>query len=127
MQIWIRKIKDKKPLKNWIWDGFGLHLGGGWDALGRLLASLGRLLAVFGTFKIELFSNMGPRWPPRGLLGRLWVDLGSISGGFWRAWGRFGVDFEWLQCLLELSWGEFGNSWHDLVLLGQNLLIGPPR
>ena len=96
MQIWNRKIKNKKSLKKWIWEGFGLHLGGGWDVLGRLLATFGHLLAVFCTFKIEFFSSMGPRWAPRGLLGRLWVDLGSIWGGFWEGLGRFGVDFGWL-------------------------------
>ena len=54
MQIWNRKIKSKKSLNNRFWEGFGLHLGGVWDALGRLLgaswrsgASLGHLLIVF--------------------------------------------------------------------------------
>ena len=45
-----------------------LDLGGSWapgpkvwDGLGPLLGALGRFLAVFWTFKIELFSSMGPR------------------------------------------------------------------
>ena len=54
MQISYGKIKSKKMLKKWIWDGLGLHLGGGWDALGRLLVTLGRFLAISGAFKIEL-------------------------------------------------------------------------
>ena len=44
MQTSYRKIKSKKMLKKWIWDGLGLHLGGGWDALGRLLVALGHCL-----------------------------------------------------------------------------------
>ena len=50
MQIVNRKIKAQKRLKKWIWEGLGLHLGGVWDGLGRLLGALGRLLAVFGVF-----------------------------------------------------------------------------
>ena len=54
MQISYGKIRSKKKLKKWIWDGFGLHLGGGWDALGHLLVALGRFFAISGAFKIEL-------------------------------------------------------------------------
>ena len=66
MQIWSWKIKAERSHKNQIWEGLGLHLGGVWHGLGRLLGALGRLLAVFWVFKIELFSSMGPRWAPRG-------------------------------------------------------------
>ena len=48
------KIRSKKKLKKWIWDGFGSHLGRGWEALGRLLVYLGRFLAMSGAFNIEL-------------------------------------------------------------------------
>ena len=68
MPIWGRKIKCEKSHKNRIWEGLGFHLGGVWGDLGRLLGALGRLLAILGTFKIELFFNIGPRWSPRGLL-----------------------------------------------------------
>ena len=54
MQISCEKIKSKKKPKKWIWDGFGLHLRGGWGALGHLLVALGRFLAISGAFKIEL-------------------------------------------------------------------------
>ena len=54
MQISYGKIRSKKMLKKWIWDGLGLHLGRGWGALGRLLVALGRFLAISGAFKIEL-------------------------------------------------------------------------
>ena len=50
-----------KTLKIRFGGVFGLHLGWVWDALGRLLATFGRLLAVFRAFKIELFSRLGPR------------------------------------------------------------------
>ena len=48
-------MKSKKSIKNWIWEGLGLHLGRVWEALGRLLDALGSILAIFGAFKIELF------------------------------------------------------------------------
>ena len=54
MQISYGKIRSKKMLGKWIWDGLELHLGGGWGALGRLLVALGRFLAISGAFKIEL-------------------------------------------------------------------------
>ena len=86
------------------WKGlarhFGRVLGGSWasfgqvlDGLGLLLGALGRLLAVFWMFKVELFSSMGPRWAPRGLLDRFWVDLGKDLGGFWKDLGRFREEF----------------------------------
>ena len=61
MQIWSWKFKAKKSIKNWIWEALGLHLGRVWEGLGRLLGPLGRFLAVFLTFKIELFLSIGPR------------------------------------------------------------------
>ena len=54
MQISYGKIRSKKMLKKWIWDGLGLYLGGGWRALGRLFVPLGRFLAISGSFKNEL-------------------------------------------------------------------------
>ena len=60
-RIWSGEKKPKKSLKNRIWDGLGLLLGGVWEGLGRLLGTLGRFLAVFWAFKIELFFSIGPR------------------------------------------------------------------
>ena len=54
--------------QNQIWEGLVLHLGGFGHGLGRLLGALGRLLAIFLAFKIELLYSIGPRWAPRGLL-----------------------------------------------------------
>ena len=45
-----REKNTSKHAKTWIWEGLGLNLGGVWDALGRLLAALGRLLLIFLTF-----------------------------------------------------------------------------
>ena len=53
-QIFNGEKKATKCPKEWIWDGLGLHLGGGWGALGRLLVALGSFLAVLEPFKIEL-------------------------------------------------------------------------
>ena len=64
-----------------------------WDGLGPHLGALGRLLVVFWTFKIQFFSGIGPRWAPRGLLNRFWVDLGKDWGGFLEHLGGFGEDF----------------------------------
>ena len=68
-------------------------MGRVWDGLGPLLGALGRLLAVFWAFKVELFSSMGPRWAPRGLLDRFWIDLGRDLGGSWEDLGRSGEEF----------------------------------
>ena len=84
---------SKNDTKNRFWEGLGLHFGGGWDGLGPLLGALGRLLAAFWTFKFELFFSIGPRWAPRGLLDRFWVDFGRDSGGFWEDLGGFWKEF----------------------------------
>ena len=47
MQIWSWKIIAETSHKNQIWEGLGLHWGGVWEALGRLLGALGDSLAVF--------------------------------------------------------------------------------
>ena len=39
MQILGREQKATKCIKEWIWEGLGLHLGGGWRGLGRLLGT----------------------------------------------------------------------------------------
>ena len=88
MQILNVKEKTPKHIKKWIWEGLGLNLGGGWDALGRLLAALGRLLLTFLTFPMMFFSSMGPRLTPRHLLDQFWEGLGRIWGGFGEGLGR---------------------------------------
>ena len=64
------------------WKG----LGPSWAALGRLLGALGRLLG-----SLERFSRTsGLVW------GASWADLGPRGHpgpGFWRVWGRPGLDF----------------------------------
>ena len=83
-------------LINWILEGLELHLEGIWDALGWSWASSWRswtALGCFWTFKIQFFSDSGPRWVSRGLLNRFWVDLGKDWGGFLEHMGRFGQDF----------------------------------
>ena len=109
-------------------------MGRVWDGLGPLLGALGRLLAVFWTFKVELFSSMSPRWALRGLswalrglLDRFWVDLGRDLEPFWEDLGRFEQEFGKILGLLKKYWADYGNAWHDLALLGQSLSIGPPR
>ena len=87
--------------------------------MGRLLGALGRLLAVLGAFKIELFSSMGPRWAPRGLLDRFWIDFKRFGGRFGRVWGRnlegfgsfWGGGGQILEMLgmIWLCWGRFSN------------------
>ena len=69
-------------------------MGGIWDDLGPLLGALGRFLAVFWAFEIKLFPRIGPRWGPRGLLERFWIDLGRNLGRFWERFGRFGELFK---------------------------------
>ena len=82
MQIWNRKIKSKKSLNNRFWEGFGLHLGGDWDALGPLLGALGRSWAL-----LELFLHaLGA--PSK--CEKHFLTLQSALGGFWT---RFCIDF----------------------------------
>ena len=82
MQDLRKKIKAKKLLQNWIWDGLGLNLGGLWDDLGRLLAPFGRLWVVTWPFRIEFFRSIGRRLSSRGLWNRFGIDFGRIWGGF---------------------------------------------
>ena len=86
-------------------------MGRGGDGLEPLWAALGRLLLVFWTFNIQLFSSMAPRWAPRGLLGRVWEGLGRIWGGFGEGLGRnlggFGRFFPACGQILE----TFGKIW----------------
>ena len=93
MQIFDVKKKAPKWLQNWIWEGLGLRLGRICDGLGNLLGTFANFLAVFWTFKIQFFSGIGPRWAPRGLLNRFWVDLGKDWHGFLEHLGGFGEDF----------------------------------
>ena len=88
-----RKKSVQKSNQNQFWEGLGHHLGGVWVRLGLPLGAFGRLLAVFWAFKIELLSNIGPRWAPRGLLDGFWVDFGRGLKGFREDLGGFGADF----------------------------------
>ena len=74
MQILNVKKEAPKLLKDWIWEGLGLHLGGSWDGLGVLLATFGRFLVVFRCcskpicFKHK--SKMGLKMPFGSMLPR---------------------------------------------------------
>ena len=104
MRTCTRKIRSKKSHTNRFGEALGLHLGGVWDGLGPHLGALGRLLAVFLAFKVELFSSIGPRWAPKGLLDRIWVDLGRILGGFGKVWGGIWEDFWAFEQRLGKFW-----------------------
>ena len=96
-------------------------MGGVWDGLGPLMGALGRLLAVFWTFKDELFSSMRTRWALRGLLDRFGVDSGRDLEGFGGDLGRFGEEFGRILGLLSEEWADLGNAWYHLALLGSIL------
>ena len=85
MQISDGKNQARKSLQNWIWEGLGLHLGGVWDGLGLFWRPLGGFLVVFLVFLIGLFSSIGLRWGPKGLLRRFGMDFGGFGGGFGQA------------------------------------------
>ena len=57
----------------------GLHFGGAWGPLGRLLGSPGRLLAI--------------SWACLGPLGNLLGALGHLLGVSWLSWTPPGLDF----------------------------------
>ena len=122
MQIWNWKKNIQKSPKQRFWERLGLHLGRVWDGLGPLLGTLGRLLAVLGLFKIEFFSNIGPRCAPRGF----WIDFGWISEDIWKDLGRFWETFRISKMKL---------LGHSCTLLGANrslfwclfgILVGVP-
>ena len=111
MQISSREISNKKSLQNSIWEGLGLHLGGAWDGLGRLLGALGPLLPVFLRLKSIYFATL----VQDGLQEPTGIDFGRVLGGFGKVWGRF----------LELwgtFWTDFGSFWPKKALLGQILV-----
>ena len=103
MQIQNGKTKARESLKNRFWEGLGPHLRGVWDSLGCLLCTFRRFLSVSLVFEIALFSSIGLRWGPRGLLDQFWVDF----GGFWEV-------LEWIL----RDFGKF---------LGRFSMSGPPR
>ena len=57
---------------------------------------------------------MGPRWAPRGLLDRFWVDFGRLWEGFGKVLGKFGA-------ILGLS-AEPTLHFNDSLFMS-----GPPR
>ena len=143
MQFWSREIEAKKSPKNWIWEGLGLHLGGVWERLWRLLGALGPFLAVFGRSKASFFKALiqdrlqEAFWIEFGLIlgflagfGRvwrgIWEHLEALGQGFGSPLGRF-----WRASLatLERSWlslrrllaplGILGTSWAMLWFLGR--------
>ena len=103
MQIQNGKTKAKKSMKNRFGEGLGPHLGGVWDSLGCLLCTFRRFLNVSLVFEIALFSSIGLRWGPRGLLDQFWM----VFGRFWEVFG-------WIL-------GDFGK------VLGRFSMSGPPR
>ena len=98
------RISPRKPPKNWIWAGLGLHLGRVWGALERLGATFGRILTACWTFQIISFWNNGPRWAPRGLLDGFWIDFGRVWGGFGCVLGEFGLSKLKLLRHMVISW-----------------------
>ena len=89
MQTWTGQKMMNKSLKNQVWERFGLHLGGGWKGLGTFLGALGHMLTDFWSFLVEFLESFGTRWPPRGVLDRLWESLGRVWAGFWEDLIRF--------------------------------------
>ena len=65
MQIGNRKIEGKKSLKNWIWEGLGLHLGGVWNQVRPTWVPNPQV-----KFKNRLFFRyLGPTWANLGQKG----------------------------------------------------------
>ena len=103
-------MKAKKSLKNWIWEGLGLHLGGLWEGLGPLLGALGRFLAVLWAFKNQLFfkhwSKIGSKRPSGSILAILegfWEGFEGVREGFGRIWKLLGKELEGLGQSLYLD------------------------
>ena len=80
-----------------------------WEGLGILLGAFGHLFVVFWTLWLELFSSVGPRWAPKGLLDSFWVDLGRDLERFWEDLEGFGMVlggiFEGFQVFWIIAFG----------------------
>ena len=90
-------------------------LGGSWapfgKGLGRSGPSFGRFLAVLWGVKINLFSNMGLRWGPKGLLNRFWKVLGGFGKDFGKGVGRILEDFSPFSASLGQILDVFEKIW----------------
>ena len=105
--------------------GTVLGLSGiGWEGLGILLGAFGRLLVVFWTFELELFSSVGPTWAPKGLLDSFWVDLGRNLERFWQdlegfgmllgwIWMDFGIIYEGFCCFFAAVFADAKVAWYE--------------
>ena len=104
-----------------------MDLGGSWAPFGQGVGWSGTsckmFFAVLGVFQTKLFSSIGPRWGPKNILDRFWLDFGRFWANLGRVWGRFVKVLEGFGILCTGS-GQIlilvENDWHDLVLLGQN-------
>ena len=59
-------------------------------------------------FKIWLFSSIGLRWAPKGLLDRFCADFGKDLGGFGKDLGRFWDSFLVAQGIAVCKHGKDG-------------------
>ena len=96
-------MKDKKSLKNWIWECLGLHLGGFGQAFKRDLEALGETWAVSkGLLFMLVFGVVF-----KSALGASGLDFGSILMGFGRIFGRVLEGFwEGVGGICEHCWAE---------------------
>ena len=98
----------------------GLNLGRAWGGLKPFRATPGRILADLGAFRMYLFSDMRPRWVPKGFWARSLVDFGKV-------WGAFGEGFAgiWnLSARLGADLGGLAKLGTDLAVLLRTL-VGP--
>ena len=96
----IRTKQAPKLLKNLNWKGLGLHLGRVWEALGRLGATLGRILTVCWTSKSYLFKTL----VQHGLQEAFWIDFGKGWGGFGYVLGEYGLSTLKLLRHMVIPW-----------------------
>ena len=104
LQIWSWTKSIQKYNKNQFGEDLGVYLGGVWGRLGPPLGAFGRLLAAFGTFKVELLSSIGPKWAPRGLLDGFWVALGRFWEGLGKVCGEILKDFGPFEHIVGRFW-----------------------